>query len=262
MVAGIFHAGSGIGNQLHRYIATRVLALDKGYHFSMIAPDNFKGKSFMNLDMGNQKESIQYFTEAGSGRVRPNLSVNPIWEEKTNYYNPEINFIGDNTTIDGEFQDERYFEHHYKEIDEWLNVELIDVPDDVCIINFRGGEYLCDSNLFLTPEYWQQAIKKMLEINPDFKFEVHTDDPQTAAQFFPSFKIRHDISINWRSLRFARYAIVSNSSFAILPRLLRHHDEYDIELKKVVTIAPRYWARHNTKEWSMPQNYYKSFKYI
>ncbi len=27
MISGIFHQGSGIGNQLHRYVATKVLAL-------------------------------------------------------------------------------------------------------------------------------------------------------------------------------------------------------------------------------------------
>ena len=52
MISGIFHKGSGLGNQLHRYVATRVLALDKGYKFSMVAPTNFKGESFMKLDMG------------------------------------------------------------------------------------------------------------------------------------------------------------------------------------------------------------------
>ena len=49
MIAGIFHQGSGLGNQLHRYVATRVLALDKGYEWGMENPELFKGKNFMSV---------------------------------------------------------------------------------------------------------------------------------------------------------------------------------------------------------------------
>ena len=84
------------------------------------------------------------------------------------------------------------------------------------------------------------------------KFEVHTDDPELAKQFFPNDKIIHDIDINWRSMRYAKYAIISNSSFYILPRLLNGG----------LTIAPRYFNRYNVKRWDYPQSYYKSFQYI
>jgi len=126
------------------------------------------------------------------------------------------------------------------------------MPDDVCVIGFRGGEFAVYPDLFLEPEYWDEAITKMKETNPNMKFEVHTDDPVLAQQCFPEFKVIHDIGINWRSMRYAKYAIIANSSFFILPRWLN----------KGLTIAPRYWGRHNTKVWSLPQNYYKRFKYI
>lgn len=263
MIAGIFHPGSGLGNQLHRYVATRVLVLDKGYDFYMMNKDEFKGRSFMNLDMGVE-DYIQYHVEENSGKIIPH-SPFPLWEEKTNYYNPEFNFIKDNTIIDGEFQDERYFEHRLHEIDKWLKVEPIDVPDNVCVIGFRGGEFALFPDLYLTVDYWGEAINKMWELNPKMKFEIHTDDKPLAESFFHSLIdydksiVIHDISINWRSMRYANHAIIANSSFYILPRLLRHNDN---PTPSVVTIAPRYWARRNTKEWSMPQNYYKSFKYI
>lgn len=259
MIAGIFHSGSGLGNQLHRYVATRVLALDKGYEFSMVAPENFKGGSFMNLDMGN-KEYIGYVTEMPAGKVIPqpfitqNLSS---WEEKTPYYNPEINFIEDNTIIDGEFQDERYFEHRVDEIHDWLSAEEIEVPRDVCVIGFRGGEFYTVPELGLPKSYYDEGIAKIREINPNMKFEVHTDDPELAKQFFPDYPIIHDIGINWRSMRYAQYAIVANSSFYILPRLLAHYRG-----AKATTISPRYWDRYNIKKWERPYNYYKKFTYI
>ena len=81
---------------------------------------------------------------------------------------------------------------------------------------------------------------------------MHTDDEITAKEFFPDYKVIHDIGINWRSMRFAKYAIIANSSFFILPRWLN----------KGLTIAPKFWARRNTKVWALPQNYYKRFLYI
>jgi len=109
-------------------------------------------------------------------------------------------------------------------------------------------------DLFLTKDYWDTAIMMMKEINPNMKFQVHTDDPDLARILFPTFEVIHDISINWRSIRYAKYSIIANSSFYILPSLLNE------EVEKV--IAPRYWARRNTGEWAMPQNYYKGWVYI
>ena len=104
----------------------------------------------------------------------------------------------------------------------------------------------------LTEEYWNEGMSRMLKINPNMKFEVHTDDEVLAKELFPGFKVIHDIGINWRSMRYAKYAIIANSSFYILPRWLN----------KGTTIAPRYFARRNTKVWALPQNYYKRFLYL
>lgn len=265
MVSGIFHSGSGLGNQLHRYVATRVLALDKGYDFSMVAPGNFKGSNFMNLDMGKEF-NMPYRTEIGTGKVSTDSTLKLIeyglksvfpWEEKTPYYNPEFNFIEDNTIIDGEFQSGQYFGHRLNEIDEWLETKPLNIPDTKCIIGFRGGEYALFPDLFLTQEYWDEAIKLMKKLHHHVTFEVHTDDPETAKKFFPGFECIHDIGLNWRSIRNAKYSIIANSSFYILPRLLKHNEDKDS-----LTIAPRFWARRNTKVWSTVQNYYKAFQYI
>lgn len=252
MIAGIFHQGSGLGNQLHRYVATRVLAEDKICDFGMIYnPDGsgkeegFKGKSFMNIEMG-----------------KPVPNGLPVWQEKKvvengvdiRSYDPEINFVGDNTIIDGEFQDPRYFEHRLNQVREWLKVEPLEMPDDVCAIGFRGGEFSYYPDLFLTKEYWDEAISIMRGINPNMKFEVHTDDPVTAKKFFPDFECIHDVGLNWRSFRYARHIIMANSSFYILPSLL------NTNVTKV--IAPRYWARRNIKVWALPSNFYRQFTYI
>ncbi len=260
MIKGIFHQGSGLGNQLHRYIMARILAESKGLGFGMVAPDLFKGREFMNLEMGIQR-NWAYIVESPSGKVIPmkvgvGLTMTEpmiVWEEwNKNTYDPDVNFVEDDWIIDGNFEDERYFENWLPQIKQWLKVKPLEVPDDVCLIGFRGGEYYSVPELGLPKEYFDRAIVEMLKINPNFKFEVHTDDPELAKQFFPDYPVIRDISINWRAMRYAKYTIIANSSFYVLPRLLSGG----------LTIAPRYWNRYNIKKWDYPQNYYKRFKYI
>lgn len=258
MITGIFHQGSGLGNQLHRYVVTRVRALDLGVDWGMIYnPDGsgkeegFKGKSFM--DIGDWEKTIVSSTNQLDTWLEKKITENGI---DIRGYDPEFNFIQDNTIIDGEFQDERYWEHREQEVSTWLTVEPLAMPDDLCVIGFRGGEFALYPQLFLTSHYWTEAIEKMKAINPNMRFVVHTDDNQLAAMYFKEigydFPAITKIDINWRSMRYAKYAIIANSSFFILPRWLN----------KGYTIAPRYWGRRNLGVWSLPQNYYKRFDYI
>lgn len=259
MIASFFHEGSGMGNQLFRYVTTRVLAKDKGFEFGMVRPDRFKGRDFMKLDMGVPID-VPWELERGTGRVV--LVDRPVWEEKKvtdqngvdiRSYDPEINFVEDGMVIDGSFEDPRYFEHRLDEIREWLTVEPMKLRSNLCVIGFRGGEFTIFPDLFLTKDYWHTAIAFMLEWNPSMTFEVHTDDPLSAARFFPTYPIIHNIEVNWRSVRHARYVIMANSSFYIMPALLGSAEKI---------IAPRFWARRNTKTWAMASNYYKRFMYI
>lgn len=259
MICGILHEGSGLGNQLHRYVATRVLAKDKGYDFAMCNNDMFKGTSFMSIQM----------KEPNHWPFANNFLEKKIVENGVDIrgYDPEFNLIEDDTIIEGEFQDSRYFEHRMDDVSEWLKVEPLAVPNDLCVIGFRGGEYALFPELFLRKEYWDSAIAEMRRREPNIRFEVHTDDPTTARTFFPDFPIvdnqqlshsKHtNMGYNWRAMRYAKHAIIANSSFYILPRLLAHHDQKD-----ALTIAPRYWARRYAKVWAQSSNYYKQFFYV
>lgn len=253
MIYGYLHQGSGMGNQLHRYVATRIKAMQLHTDWRLIwnpdnsgKPEGFKCKDFMKFDATNVLYQIPdgLHTWQEQKIVSNGVDIRP--------YDPEFNFVEDNTIIEGEFQDERYWEDYEESVNEWLKVEPINVFDDVCLIGFRGGEFSVYPELFLPKEYWDKAIEMMREINPNMKFEVHTDDEALAKQCFPDFKVVHNAEINWRSMRYAKYAIIANSSFFIFPRWLNGG----------YTIAPRYWGRHNIKVWNLPQNYYKRFNYI
>lgn len=247
MIAGIFHKGSGLGNQLHRYVMTRCLALDKGLEFGMINPENFKGVSFMDLDMGVPIKDLEHqYTE-------PAL-INEHGQNVADYDLDGILNIKDNTLVDGNFEGEKYYEHHLGEVREWLSVDSIKMPNDLCIIGFRGGEYVGVKDLFLPDEYWQEAIDLMIKKYPNICFEVHTDDVETAQKMFPNFECIHDIALNWRKVRYAKHLIIANSSFFILPSLLNQ------DVKEV--IAPLYWAGHNKGYWQQRQCQFKKFTYI
>lgn len=250
-----------MGNQLFRYVAARTLAADKGYTFGMVAPENFKGADFMKLDMGVPIPCN--WTTGEGGRVVP-ISSLASWEEKKivengvdiRSYDPEINFVKDFTIIDGEFQDERYFEHRLDQIHEWLKVEYLGLPNNLCVMGFRGGEFRSNPDLFLPREYWDVAMKKMLQLDRSMKFVAVTDDPEFARVYLPpEVDVQHDIATDWRMVRYAKYLIIANSSFYILPSLL------NLRARKI--IAPKYWARRNTRgPWALVSNYYKRFHYI
>ena len=123
--------------------------------------------------------------------------------------------VEDNTVIEGEFQDERYFGHRLPEIREWLKVDRVSFPSDTCIINFRGGEYVGIDDLFLSRQYWDKAIKMMQEKYPNIEFIVHTDDHITAKRFFPDYLILEDMETNWKAIRYAKHLILSNSSLVM-----------------------------------------------
>lgn len=262
MIIGKIHPGSGLGDQLFSYIITRVIALDKGYDFGFVGKEYFKGKDFLNLDWGKENSST-YHIENGGKLVldiegidySSQYGFKGVFVFDKPYYDPEVNFIEDGTIIDGTgAQDERYWGHRLDEIREWLKVKpYLDDFDSVCLVNFRGGEYALFPELFLTKEYWDKAMSMMREKYPDIEFIIHTDDKELARQFFPGCIIISGIEENWRALRQAKHLIISNSAFAILPAILGDAKEI---------LAPRYWARRNIKQWSMPSNYYKKFNYL
>lgn len=269
MIAGIFHEGSGLGDQLFRYITVRTLAEEKLFtKWGMLGRENFKGDFFKGFFDG---WLIDDFTRLIDGMSRWNeKDIRDIYGNDIRSYDPEINFVIDNTVTDGSFEDSKYWGHNLKNINEWLKVEPLEVPNNKVVIGFRGGEYAAVPELFLPKEYY---LKGMSEIVNAFKgpmdYEVHTDDPALAKTFFDmnalhiidNQQISHskhtNMGFNWRSARCAKYAIIPNSAFFILPRLLKHFED-----PTAVTIAPRWWAGHNQKIWKRPACYYPQFTYI
>lgn len=260
MIATPFYKGQGLGNQLANYVAVRCLSLDKKLKFGVQFPGNFKGSSFMKLDMGLPVIGGHISVEGQTPEVLPD-SFTSYYREATEMdgdlnvsgYDLNVTDIDDGTLIHGLFQGVKYFNDKLSQVRQWLEVEPIDMPDDLCVINVRGGEYKYVPSFILPKTYWNNGIAYMKSINPNMRFEVHTDDADYARSLFPNYEIISDIGINWRSIRYAKYLLLSNSSFAILPAVLG-------EARCVV--APEYFAGHNVGKWSLKQNYVPGWTYI
>ncbi len=270
MITTEIYKGQGLGNQLWCYVTTRVIAKDKGYKFGIMHPEKFKCLDFLDLDFGEEVLGGEG-PEGGPANILP-FGIKYYYNEKEirhpktgvdiREYDKDLINILDNTKIDGYMQDEQYILHHKDEIRKWLKVKpefncTEYASNDICIINFRGGEYIGVKEVFLPQEYWDFATLEMRKINPNFKFIVITDDTVTARKFFPNFEVNHfSIGKDYSIINNAHYIILSNSSFAFFPTWLNEN------IKKV--IAPKYWSSYNISDgyWSMGYNITSGWTYV
>ena len=270
MIITEIYNGQGFGNQLACYVTTRVLALDKGYDFGIMNPNKFKGLVFMDLDFGLPVIGGSSPFEGAPPTVLPNGIQHYFRERDIRHPNGSdiriddllLEEIEDNTKLDGVFQSEKRIYHRKEEIKQWLKIkhefDCYDYSNEnICVINFRGGEYAGVPQFYLNQTYWNNAINRMLSINPNFEFIVITDDIHSAKGFFPSFQVLHfDIAKDYTIIKNAHYLILSNSSFPYFATLCSETIKY--------IIAPKYWGRHNISDgyWSCGYNIFKNHNYI
>jgi len=258
--------GQGLGNQLHCYITARAVAERNNFEFGVQSPERFKGSSFINLNSGLLVTGGRTDVEGQPPITLPDNishyyrehSIRNSFGDDVTPYDQNIFKVGDNTKLDGLLQGEEYFLEFRDLIrTDWLKVDLFELPENLCVINFRGGEYTNYPRFFLTEKYWDDAITNMLSIRNDMSFVVVTDDVYSATRVFSKYNIpvTHDMSTDYRMIQSAHYLILSNSSFAFYPAWLNTNSKF--------TIAPRYWGRHNVSDgfWSIDQNYTKGWTY-
>jgi hypothetical protein len=264
--------GQGLGNQLACYVTTRALAADRGVDFGIHDPHgcwgdkryNDKGLYFIDLDLGKKvdESKIELFYNEVEYRYFNNSCFHDInYGAWVNIIDEKLKNIPDNSHVLGIMQGSDYFYHRIDEIKQWLKIKPeYDTyrfsSEDVCILNIRAN---LDEAVFLSRNYWINAINHMLNINPNFTFLVITEDPQTIKHFLPElsdnifdFGIGEDYAI----IKNAKYLIVSNSSFSIFPSLTSETLKY--------IIAPKYMLRHNTSDgyWSCGYNIYPGYTYM
>lgn len=270
MIVTEIYNGQGLGNQLACYVTTRVVAKDKGFEFGIKSPEKFKCLDFMDLDFGNRVEGGTIPYEGAPPTTLPNGIEHYFRERDVRHPNgsdiriddPLLENIQDNTKIDGVFQSENRIIHRKEEIKQWLRIKPEKdcyefASDDICVLNFRGGEYASVTHFHLPKTYWDHSISRMLEINPNFRFIVITDDVLRASEYFPDFEVYHfDIAKDFSIIKNAHYLILSNSSFPYFATLMNENVKY--------ILAPKYWGRYNISDgyWHCGYNIFRNHNYL
>ena len=268
-----------LGNHMWQYAVCRVIAEKLGYEWGINpspSHDYFGGKSqmtFMNVDFGKPVEGItSEFHETWR-------TIHHVDEVNITMLNESLYNISDNTIMLGHkgakggiYQSEDYLIDRKSDIEKWfeinneskigydqiLNDMGIVLDENLCVINFRGGEYRSIPNVLLRKEYWRDAVNHMLSINPQMKFLLITDDVQCANSFMPfQMKAIHvDVGFDFYVVNQAKWLIISNSTFGW----------WAAWLNKVANkiIAPKYWARHNVSDgyWATGDAYTRCFTYM
>ncbi len=265
--------GYGLGNQLFFYIVTRCMALDKGTDFGFVNPGQLgnvahskKGMYFMDIDMGkeisrDEMKNFKIYHEQDDRLFMGNSKHDMSNGCYISGPDKKLFEIEDNTLIYGNLQDQSYFEKYRDNIRDWLKVKPEYesdeyTADDLCIINVRGGEYTDNPELYLDRKYFLHAIENMKKINKDMRFMVVTEDEEAARKLLPEYECHHfDMAKDYVTLKNARYLIMCNTSFALMPVMSSTELKY--------AIAPKYWARHNISDgfWSSEQNIYSFLTY-
>ena len=314
MIVSEIYNGSGLGNQLWNIVAPRCIAEHRGFRWGVrrditnsgkgksnvpsVELKTFKGCQFLtNIDFGDEvtggvthqegqepselPDGIEYYARERVDEYPTDLHALP--NEDAMFYDDLLyNTVPDNTKIDGTFQRLRYINDRKSDIIEWLkpNLTVTDYSsDDFCVVQFRGGEYLITS-AFGPPEYYALARDRMLEINPNMKFGVITDDPENAKKFIPwapiigssamdtqdpmahlqgsGFYIYKGgpIAVDYSILHNAVNSIITSSTFAFWPVWTSS------KVKNV--IAPKYWFDYRTSNghWRGDDNIIDDWLYI
>ena len=180
--------------------------------------------------------------------------------------------IGDGGAVGGIYQCEDYILDRKNDIKKWFKINdthkiLFDdklkemgivLNDDLCVINFRGGEYRNLKNVILRKEYWRDAITHMCSINPKMEFLIVSDDPNLAKTYMPFDinAIHVDIGFDFYVVNQAKWLIISNSSFSWWCAWLNN--------KANKIIAAKYFLSHNLSNgyWSQGESYTTNFTYL
>jgi len=269
MIATELLKGQGIGNQLFCYITTRSIAHDRKLDFGIKDSGwsgdkryNNNGFYWFDLDMGKiVPPEMNVYHEKDE-----RLKVQTCHHDMTHGcdvrgYDPDLVNVPDNTLIFGNMQDEKYFIHNKELVKQWLKVrpeyDTYDYLDqNVCVLNFRGGEYIGFNELYLTRKYWIDAMNNMTRINPKMEFVVITDDISAAKNMLPEIPAYHfTVDKDYAIIKNSKHVILSNSSFPFFAVFTSDTIEN--------IIAPKHWARHNVSDgyWSTRQNLYTGWLY-
>lgn len=216
-----------MGNQLFQYAMCRSVAERNGYKF-YINKDDWEGHGLFSCDLGTRDGSVHSVFKDSPGQK----------------YNPKVFAVSDFTLFLGFYQTDKYFKRD--DVKNWFtpNItesakELIAIynPLEYAFLNIRGTDYKKIPHFLLPLDYYERAMAYLLNINPNLKFAVVTDDIELSATYFPKLPIIHSHPhTDFCLLYSARYLVTAISTFAWWAGYLQDNN---------TVIAPSGWMNHN-----------------
>lgn len=268
MITTTLYLGQGLGNQLWSWAVLTSIALNNGYDWGIQAPWRFKGKGFMNLDMGNRVIGIPSKGPSNAKilGIKENYYERKLIHDDEGYdiseFDPYLMSTQDNVKLNGNFQSELYISNHKERITTTFQIKTARVElSNTCIIHFRGGDYAAHDSLLLPPSYYRNAMLLLLRKHPKMRFLIITNHTKLAKYYFPGeeivsnylesevysgpdSKVDDRVAFDFSLLQNAPFLIISNSSFSWWGAWTNRN--------AIAVIAPKYWARHNANNgyWS------------
>ena len=268
MITTEIYKGQGLGNQLWSIAACQAIARRCDTNFSILGRERFKGSAFLAPDFGVSLEGARH---RGPCADLP-YGISHYFKERSELltqsgrdvtrFDTRVAHIQKNTKIDGYFQSELYLLGLRASLTKQFRSRFFSpLDDDICVVNFRGGEYRDLNDVLLPPSYYHSAMEHMQLVRGPLRFMVVTDDRSLARKYFgdipivshrrvpyirriaktpTSKRIGQDFSL----VQAAKNLIISNSSFSWWAAWTNPQNP--------VVIAPKYWALHNTSNgfWS------------
>lgn len=286
----------GLGNQMFQYAAAKSLAIetntdiyiDLSFMKNRIPIKDFTFREYELEEFFNINEQSgtllkndfldKYFSYPLELIYNKYLNKN-YYAEGTNPYSFDSNFfdLKDGTTIEGYFNNPKYFEKHEEVIKEIFDTRKLydknfqQIEDKIkssnsISINIRRGDYLNtkhkDVFVFLDENYYKTAIRKIRDKidNPHF-FVFSYDDPEWFANTFQMNQSEYTMMNKeyvgdkfksyLRLISLCKHNIISNSTFAWWGAYLNKNS------KKTV-ISPKRWMKdysfNTPKSWIEIEN--------
>jgi len=255
----------GLGNMMFQIAATKSYAIDLGVEPSF--PNLTNQMEVINNDLIHNpsiKHAFEYEIIFNSLKREHPTNTTELVRFPFEYVDYEIR---DNSTVDGFFQSEKYFNHNREEV-----LKIFKKPDTITeyiekkynnilsgntvSLHVRRGDYLKFPNhhKVLTLDYYDKALSFFKD---DFKIIVFSDDIEWCKQNLNN-KVDHFIEgekdyIELYMMSLCKNNIISNSSFSWWGAWLNENEN-----KKI--IAPKEWfgpaIQHNTND-IIPDNWIK-----
>jgi len=286
MIATELYNGQGLGNQLWVYCITRLIASSKNCEFSILSKHEFKGVDFIELDFGVEIEG--YTSNEGPCESLPN-GIQNYYKEKKEVHselNIDISRTDENlfnispfTKIDGNLQSTKYISGKRKEILDWIKIKK-DIQtesfldENSCVMHVRCGDFYGQKDVFLPTSYYENAMRLILEKNPNVKFYIVTDQPHLAGSLFPGVEIIGSSVLNINDKMMAShhfggpietdFCLLLNSKYVIIPNSSFSWWAAYLNTKAELIIAPKYWSRFNISNgyWATSDMIAEEFMYL